>query len=68
VDLVLSKMMRSNDPQDMADIEFMLRHDQVSENQILEAFDQIRPIELPELRVAFARAKPIVLHMVRGVV
>ena len=31
VDLVLTKMMRGNDEQDMADAEFMIRHDRITE-------------------------------------
>jgi len=65
VDLVLSKMMRGNDPQDMADAEFMIRHDRIAEAQLLEAFAQMKPIELLELRDAFARAKPTVLKLAR---
>lgn len=63
IDLVLSKMMRGNDPQDMADAEFMIRHDRITEPQLLEAFAQMKPIELVELRDAFAKAKPIVLKV-----
>lgn len=54
IDLVLSKMMRGNDPQDMADAGFMIRHDRISEAQLQEAFTQMKPIELVELRDAFA--------------
>jgi hypothetical protein len=61
VDLVLSKMMRGNDPQDMADAEFMVRHDHITEAQLLEAIAQMKPIELVELRDAFAKARPVVL-------
>jgi len=60
-------MMRGNDPQDMADAEFMIRHDRISEAQLLEAFDQMKPIELVELRDAFARAKPIILKLTREI-
>ena len=67
IDLVLSKMMRGNDPQDMADAEFMIRHDRITEPQLLEAFTQMKPIELVELRDAFAKAKPIVLKVARAV-
>jgi len=59
VDLVLTKMMRGNDEQDMADAQFMIRHDRISETQLVEAFTEMKPIELIELRDAFARAKPI---------
>jgi hypothetical protein len=65
VDLVLTKMMRGNDEQDMADAEFMIRHDGITEAQLLEAFCRMKPIELVELRDAFGRAKPLVLTMAR---
>ncbi len=63
IDLVLSKMMRGNDPQDMVDAEFMIRHDRITKAQLLEAFAEMKPIELVELRDAFAKAKPIVLKV-----
>ncbi len=50
VDLILSKMMRGSDPQDMADAGFMIRHDRVTEGELIEAFSQMKPIELVELR------------------
>lgn len=65
VDLILTKMMRGNDEQDMADAEFMIRHDHICEAQLHEAFTQMKPIELVELRDAFARAKPVVLRLAR---
>src|SRR5262245_52778185 len=61
IDLVLTKMMRGNDEQDMADAEFMIRQGHITESQLLEAFSQMKPIELVELRDAFAKAKPIIL-------
>jgi hypothetical protein len=66
VDLVLTKMMRGGDRQDMADAEFMIRHDRITETQLVEAFSQMKPIELVELRDAFGRAKPLVLKMARA--
>jgi hypothetical protein len=65
VDLVLSKMMRGDDPQDLADAGFMIRHDRITEAQLLEAFAQMKPIALVELRDAFERAKPVVLKLAR---
>jgi hypothetical protein len=65
VDLVLTKMMRGNDEQDMADAEFMIRHDRITEGQLVEAFSQMKPFGLMELRDAFARAKPVVLEVAR---
>ena len=67
VDLVLTKMMRGNDEQDMADARFIIRHDRISETQIMEAFAKMKPIELIELRDAFAWAKPIVLKLAREI-
>jgi len=66
IDLVLSKMMRGNDPQDMADAEFMLRHDNITDGQLVEAFSQMKTIELAELHEAFVKAKPLVLEMARN--
>ena len=59
--------MRGNDPQDMADIGFMICHDRISEVQLSEAFSQMKPIDLPELRDAFSRAKPNVLTIAREI-
>ena len=61
IDLVLTKMMRGNDPQDMADAKFMIEHDKISRKQIEEAFAVMNPIELVELRDAFKRSRPIVV-------
>ncbi len=67
VDLILSKMMRGDDPQDLADAGFMIRHDRVTEPQLLDAFAQMKPIAPVELRDAFERAKPLVLKLARGI-
>lgn len=67
IDLVLTKMMRGNDPQDMADAEFMIRQDRISESQLTQAFLEMNPVELVELRDAFGRAKPIVLRLAREI-
>jgi hypothetical protein len=58
-------MMRGNDEQDMVDAEFVIRHDRISAAQILEAFAQMKPIALVELREAFERAKPLVLNFAK---
>jgi hypothetical protein len=65
VDLVLTKMMRGDDAQDMSDVAFMIRHDQISEGQLQQAFQEMKPIELAELRDAFAKAKPIILKLAK---
>jgi hypothetical protein len=65
IDLVLTKMMRGSDEQDMADAEFLIRHDRITEQQLTEAFSHMKPIELRELQDAFIKAKPLVLRMAR---
>lgn len=65
IDLVLTKMMRGDDPQDMADAKFMIEHDRITKAQLNEAFTQMNPIELVELRDSFKRAQPIVLGFAR---
>lgn len=60
LDLVLTKMMRGNDAQDMADAKFMMEHDKITRKQLEEAFAVMNPIEIVELRDAFAKARPIV--------
>jgi hypothetical protein len=65
VDLILTKMMRGDDAQDMADIQFMIGHDRVAPEQLEAAFDQAVIPDLQELRDAFERAKPRVREMAR---
>jgi hypothetical protein len=65
IDLVLTKMMRGDDPQDMADAKFMIEHDGISKSQLEDAFAQMNPINLVELREAFNRAKPLILEMAK---
>jgi hypothetical protein len=66
IDLVLTKMMRGNDEQDMADVQFIIRHDRITEAQLFEAFSNMKPIALAELRDAFEQAKPVVLTFARA--
>ncbi len=66
LDLILTKMMRGDDPQDMADIAFLLRHDRVTPGEIEQALaDAVIP-DLTELRDSFERAKPRVREMARN--
>ncbi len=60
VDLVLTKMMRGDDPQDMADAKFIIERDKITRKQLEEAFAVMNPIKLVELRDAFTKARPIV--------
>ena len=64
LDLILTKMMRGEDAQDMADIAFMVHHDGVTAEQIEAAIAQAVIPDLQELREAFERAKPRVREIV----
>lgn len=60
IDLILTKMMRGDDPQDMEDIAFMVRHDGITREEMEPAFANVRMPEVVELHDAFARALPLV--------
>lgn len=63
IDLILTKMMRGRDPEDMKDVRFLLSVEPVSRSQMEQAFSSMRPIETPELQEAFLLAMPTVLEM-----
>jgi len=65
LDLILTKMMRGDDPQDLADIEFMIRHDRIIPAELEATLTQAVIPDLVELRDAFERAKPLVRELVR---
>ncbi len=58
VDLILTKMMRGDDAEDMADIEFLGERDQITTEQMEPAFQTVRMPNIQELRDAFDRALP----------
>jgi hypothetical protein len=60
VDLILTKMMRGNDPQDMEDIGFIVANSGVTPAEMETAFQQVRMPDVQELRDAFEKALPIV--------
>ena len=64
-DLILTKMMRGDDPQDMADIAFLIRHDRITPEQVENAMAEAVLPDLVELRDAFERAKPPVRELAR---
>lgn len=66
LDLILTKMMRGADPQDLADIAFLIRHDHVTAEQIEGALSAAVIPDLEELRDAFERAKPRVRELARS--
>lgn len=63
IDLVLTKMMRGDDPQDMEDAAFLIRRDRINPDQLEEAFGSANLTDIEELHDAFDRAKPLVLEM-----
>lgn len=64
VDLILTKMMRGADEQDMGDIEFMVVHDDITPDQIEAAFREVVIPDVSDLRDAFDKAAPIVREIV----
>ena len=63
IGLILTKMMRGNDEQDMQDVYFMIRHDRITLAQIEDAYrDAVIP-DCTELREAYDRARPTVLAL-----
>lgn len=65
VDLILTKMMRGNDDQDMEDVEFLARQGRITTVQIEAAFACIRIPDVPELLEAFSRALPTVRRIIK---
>jgi hypothetical protein len=66
LDLILTKMMRGDDPQDMADVDFMIRHDHITHDQIEAALAAVVLPDLAELRAAYVLALPRVRELVRA--
>lgn len=66
IDLILTKMMRGNDTEDMNDISFLIRQDGVSANELEAAFASARLPDVPELHDAFDRALPVVRRILQA--
>ncbi|MFO1498179.1 MAG: DUF6036 family nucleotidyltransferase [Verrucomicrobiota bacterium] len=66
LDLILTKMMRGDDPQDLDDIAFLIQHDQIDSDQIESALAEAVIPDLAELRDAFERAKPLVRQLAKS--
>ena len=64
LDLILTKMMRGDDAQDMEDLAFLIQHDHITREQIETAFTQAMIPDLPELQEAFKIAQPRVRALV----
>jgi hypothetical protein len=65
IDLILTKMMRGDDAQDMADVAFLVQHDGITLEQMEPAFATVRMPDIPELRYAFDRALPKVRQILQ---
>lgn len=66
IDLVLTKMMRGDDAQDLADAAFLISHDRLTRGDLEVAFAEAMLTDIPELHDAFARARPRVLSLAVG--
>ena len=66
VDLILTKMMRGTDPEDMQDVRFYLeREPSIGVEELQEAFMAAVGPDVPEIWQFFEAAKPVVLTMAR---
>ena len=63
LDLILTKMMRGADPEDLSDIEFLLKHEPATNAELQAAFARVRLPDIQELRDAFRAAQPRVLAL-----
>ena len=66
LDLILTKMMRGTDPEDLSDIEFLLKSEPVAEAELRTAFERLRLPDIQELHEAFRAAQPKVLALVQA--
>lgn len=64
IDLILTKMMR-DDPEDLADIEFLLRHEPSVAIQIPQVFNLAAIPNIPEVVEQFERMRPKITHLAR---
>ena len=63
IDLVLTKMMRGNDEEDLSDIEFLIRYDRISPQSLEQALGKAIIPDVPELVEAFNKARPTVIDI-----
>ncbi|MFM7805903.1 MAG: hypothetical protein ACKPGK_15610 [Verrucomicrobiota bacterium] len=63
VDLVLTKMMRGLDPQDLEDAAFLCRNGGLSRQELERALSNAVVPDIPEIRESFDLCRPRVLHM-----
>ena len=63
LDLLLTKMMRGPDPQDLEDAGFIIRSASLTRADVQAAIRQARLPGVPEIHEAFAQAVPLILQM-----
>jgi hypothetical protein len=63
LDLLLTKMMRGRDPQDMEDAAFIIHSAGISRAEVADAIARARLPEIPEIETAFRAAIPAVLEI-----
>ena|ERR1035441_1824402 len=66
LDLILTKMMRGAEPEDLSDIVFLLKHEPVKDAELRAAFERVRLPDIQELRDAFRVAQPKVLGLAKA--
>jgi len=66
LDLILTKMMRGDDEWDMQNIDFMIRHDRISEASLVEAMGMAIIPDLQEYHDAFEKARGRVQELARN--
>lgn len=64
LDLILTKMMRGADPEDLSDIKFLLKHEPLTAAEMRDAFERLRLPDIQELRDAFQAAQPKVMALI----
>lgn len=65
-DLILTKMTRGCDPQDLSDINFLITTENISPGQLRDAIDAARVPDLQEIKELFESVKPAVLELAKN--
>ncbi len=65
LDLILTKMMRGADAEDMSDARFLIERDGITQPLLEQAIAEVQGPDIPEIWEAFEQAVPIVLAHAR---
>lgn len=68
LDLVLTKMMRGNDPKDLEDASFLIATGKIKPEELAEAFKTAIVPDVGEIGEAFQQAQPSVMEIARKLV